>query len=85
MAWPGRGRLAQRRVGAWHGGGRRWHAGYWRHGYWQGGWWGPAFVTGVAVGAMATYPYDSDCWVNEPIYDAYGDYLGQQKVNLCVP
>ena len=44
-----------------------------------------AFVTGVAVGAIATYPYYDDCWAYEPVYDAYGNYLGQQYVNLCLP
>ena len=36
-------------------------------------------------GFLATYPYDSDCWAYEPVFDAYGDYLGQQYMNLCVP
>jgi len=39
----------------------------------------------VAVGAIATYPYYDDCWAYEPVYDAYGNYLGQQYVNLCLP
>jgi len=52
--------------------------------HWRNGW-GPAFVTGVAVGAIATYPYYDDCWAYEPVYDAYGNYLGQQYVNLCLP
>jgi hypothetical protein len=86
----GRGRVAigesDQRPG--HGG-WRWHAGHWRHGYWHNGWWGPAVVAGVAVGALATYPYssgydyDNGCWAYEPVYDAYGNYLGQQYVNIC--
>ena len=62
-------------VGAWHGAlnssnheGGRWRAGYWRHGHWHNGWWGTAY---------------SGCWASEPTYDAYGNYLGQQYVNVC--
>ncbi len=56
--------------GGWHGGG--WGGG-WRGGGWNGGWggrggwgccgwgyggwWGPAFATGLAAGAVASYPY----------------------------
>ena len=39
--------------------------------------------TGVAIGALAAYPYYSDCWDYVPVYDPYGDYLGEQYVNLC--
>jgi hypothetical protein len=75
--------------GGFHGGGWRWHAGHWSHGYWHNGWWGPAVVAGVAAGAFATYPcwggygYDNGCWAYEPAYDAFGNYLGQQYVNIC--
>ena len=50
---------------------------------------GPAVVAGVGVGALATYPYwgdygyDNGCWTYEPAYDAFGNYLGQQYVNIC--
>ncbi|HZZ61843.1 MAG TPA: hypothetical protein VFE63_11805 [Roseiarcus sp.] len=71
--------------GNWHGGAWRWRPGYWRHGYWHGGWWGPAFVAGTAVGDVGTYPYYDSCWVYEPLYDAYGNYPGQQYVNVCAP
>jgi hypothetical protein len=87
-AWHGAGVGAWRSagVGAWHGGGWRWHSGFWRHGFWHNGWWGPAIVTGIAVGAIATYPYNyNDCWAYEPLYDAYGNYLGQQYTNICTP
>jgi hypothetical protein len=78
--------------GGWHGawnGGRSWHPGYWNGGRWYGGWWGPAVVAGLAAGAIATYPYwggygyDNGCWAYRPTYDAYGQYLGQQYVNIC--
>ena len=48
-----------------------------------------AVVAGVAVGALAAYPYwggygyDNGCWAYVPVYDAYGNYLGQQYVNIC--
>jgi hypothetical protein len=78
--------------GGWHGGwagGRSWHPGYWRGGVWYGGWWGPAIAAGVLTGAaIASYPYwgggyGGGCWQVRPIYDGYGNYLGQQSVNVC--
>ena len=83
--------------GGWRGGGwaggRSWHPGYWRGGDWYGGWWGPAIAAGVLAGAaVATYPYwgggygygyGGGCWQVRPTYDAYGNYLGQQSVNVC--
>ena len=83
--------------GGWHGGGWAgrgvWHPGYWRGGYWNNGWWGPAVAAGVLTGAaIASYPYwgggygygyGGGCWQYRPIYDAYGNYLGQQSVNVC--
>ena len=78
--------------GGWHGGG--WHGGGWRGGGWRGGWWGPAVAAGVLTGAaIASYPYwgggygyggyGGGCWQVRPTYDAYGNYLGQQSVNVC--
>jgi hypothetical protein len=81
--------------GGWRGGGwaggRTWHQGYWRGGNWYGGWWGPAVAAGVLTGAaIASYPYwdggygyGGGCWQYRPTYDAYGNYLGQQSVNVC--
>jgi hypothetical protein len=80
--------------GGWHGGWGRgaWHPGYWRGGVWYGGWWGPAIAAGVLTGAaIASYPYwgggygygGGNCWQIRPTYDAYGNYLGQQSVNVC--
>ena len=81
--------------GGWGGRGV-WHGGYWRGGNWYGGWWGPAIAAGVLTGAaIASYPYwgggyedggygyGGDCWQVRPTYDAYGNYLGQQSVNVC--
>ena len=83
--------------GGWHGGGWGgrgvWHGGYWRGGHWYGGWWGPAVAAGVLAGAaIATAPYwggygygygGGGCWQYRPTYDAYGNFLGQQAVNVC--
>jgi hypothetical protein len=78
--------------GGFHGGGG-WHGGYWRGGYWNNGWWGPAIAAGVIGGAaIASYPYwggggydygGGGCWQVRPTYDAYGNFLGQQSVNVC--
>jgi hypothetical protein len=82
-----------------HGGGFRgggWHGGHW-HGGWRGGggWAGPAIVVGLAAGALLAAPYAyggyggygyggyRGCTYYQPMYDAYGDYLGQQLVNGC--
>jgi hypothetical protein len=79
--------------GGWHGGGWGgrgvWHGGYWRGGVWYGGWWGPAIAAGVLTGAaIASAPYwgggyGGGCWQVRPTYDAYGNFLGQQSVNVC--
>ena len=69
--------------GAWHGGGRGWNGG-------GGGWWGPAAVGGLASGALLAAPYygygygyGGSCTAYSPMYDAYGNYIGQQLVNVC--
>ena len=73
--------------GGWHGGG--WHGGGWHRG---GGWWGPAVVGGLAAGALLAAPYyyggygygyGNSCTGYSPMYDAYGNYIGQQLVNVC--
>ena len=78
--------------GGFHGGGVRgggWHGGGW-HG---GGWAGPAIIGGLAAGALLAAPYAygygygpygyGGCTSYQPMYDAYGNYLGQQLVNAC--
>jgi hypothetical protein len=78
--------------GGFHGGG--WHGGGGRGGGWHGGGWaGPAVVGGLAAGALLGAPYAygngygyggyGGCQSYAPIYDAYGNYLGQQLVNGC--
>jgi len=72
--------------GGWHGGGWGWHRGWgWRGGWgpgWGGGWWGAPVVVGgaLAVGAIASA---SSCWQVRPVFDAWGNYLGQSTVNAC--
>lgn len=80
--------------GGWHGGG--WHGGGWHRGGWGGGWAGPAIVGGLAAGALLAAPYAygygygpygyggyGGCRSYAPIYDAYGNYIGQQPVYGC--
>jgi hypothetical protein len=47
----------------------------------------PGVLTGAAI---ATFPYWGDggcggggCWQVRPTYDAYGNFLDQQSVNVC--
>jgi hypothetical protein len=76
----------------WHGGGRGgggWHGGGgWRGGGWHGGWWGPGVVGGLAAGALLAAPYYygygyNSCTAYQPMYDGYGNYVGQQLVRTC--
>jgi len=78
--------------GGWHGGGWGWRGGWGGRGYWGGnGWrWGPAIAAGaLTAGAIAasSYPYYgygyNSCWQVRPVYDAYGNYIGQSTVNVC--
>jgi hypothetical protein len=77
--------------GGWHGGGGGWHGGGWHgRGWGGGGWAGPAIVGGLAAGALLAAPYAygngygyGGCTSYAPIYDAYGNYLGQQPVYGC--
>jgi hypothetical protein len=72
--------------GGGHGGGGNWHGGggnHWHGG--GGGGWGPAAVglgvLGLAAGAaIAAQP---NCQAYQPVYDGYGNYMGQQLVNVC--
>ena len=66
------------------------HGGGWHGGGWHGGWAGPAVVGGLAAGALLAAPYAyggyrgyGGCTYYQPMYDAYGNYLGQQLVNGC--
>ncbi len=47
---------------------------------------GPAVVGGLAAGALLAAPYygyGGSCNTYTPMYDAYGNYIGQQLVNVC--
>ena len=78
--------------GGWHGGGPHggWHGGG-PHGGWHGGGWaGPAIIGGLAAGALLAAPYAygpgygyGGCTTYAPVYDAYGNPIGQQPVNVC--
>jgi hypothetical protein len=39
-------------------------------------------IAGVAAGGYWG-GYGDGCWTYQPVYDAYGRYLGQQYVNIC--
>ena len=86
-AFHGGGRMGGgwHRGGGWHGGGR---------GGWHGGGWAvPAVVGGLAAGALLAAPYAygygyngygyGGCAAYQPMYDAYGNYIGQQLVRTC--
>ena len=90
-AFHGGGRVG----GGWHGGGG-WRGGGWHGGGWHGGGWaGPAVVGGLAAGALLAAPYAygygpygysygyGGCAGYQPMYDAYGNYIGQQLVRTC--
>jgi hypothetical protein len=65
-----------------HGGGFGPHGG-WGHGGWGHGSWGPGYGVGVGIGVVDTgYAYDG-CVGYRPIYDVYGNYVGQRAVNVC--
>jgi hypothetical protein len=67
------------------------HGGGWGGGWRAGGWgWGPAVVSGLAAGAIVgslASPYNygnygcGACTV--PLYDQWGNYIGNQLVNAC--
>ena len=77
--------------GGWHGGG--WHGGGWHRGGWGGGV-GPDRLSSAdwllarclrRPMRMAAYGYGGygGCTSYAPIYDAYGNYIGQQPVYGC--
>jgi hypothetical protein len=83
--------------GGWRGGGGGWHGGGRGGGWHGGGWAGPAVVGGLAAGALLAAPYAygygygypyggygyGGCTAYQPMYDAYGNYIGQQLVRTC--
>jgi hypothetical protein len=58
--------------------GRRFfHPGFFRNGVWIDGWWGPTVLVSAGWGGYG------GCWSYQPVYDAWGRYLGQNYVNVC--
>ena len=53
------------------------HHGFFRNGVFINGWWGPAVVT------TAWWGGNDGCWTYRPVYDASGNYLGYNYVNIC--
>jgi len=47
---------------------RFFHPGFFVNGVWVNSWWGG---------------YGNSCWDYRPVYDAWGNFFGQQYVNLC--
>ncbi len=45
--------------------------------------WGPGLVIGLAGAAIAADVAAQDCWRWQPVYDAYGNYIGRRRVNVC--
>jgi hypothetical protein len=72
---------------AMHGPGPRPDVGF--HGHDHGGLgWGPAVGAGIggglAAGAIAgSWAAQNSCYQPEPIYDAYGNFVGNQTVYVC--
>lgn len=65
------------------GASRVWNPGRRSGSVWYAGWWGPASTVSVVDG----YAFDSDsgaaCSEVQPVYSAYGNYLGKQIISLC--
>jgi hypothetical protein len=92
--WGGGGGGGWGRGGGWGGGGwghAVWGGGGWGRGGWGGGgYWAGAALTGLAVGAAAaSYPYGygygygnyyGGCVARQPAYDAWGNFIGYQRV-----
>ncbi|MFV0279189.1 MAG: hypothetical protein ACK5JM_00345 [Rhodoblastus sp.] len=64
------------------GWGYRGYRGY-RGGYGAGPWIAGA-IGGLALGAMAAGAYNNyGCIANQPVYDAWGNFLGYQRVRVA--
>ena len=53
------------------------------HGHGHGFWGGPGLVLGLAGAAIAAGVAADACVRYEPVYDAYGNYIGRRPVNMC--
>jgi hypothetical protein len=52
---------------------------FWHHGY---GWGPVAVVGGIGLGA-AIASQDYGCVRYQPMYDRWGNYIGQRQINVC--
>jgi hypothetical protein len=52
------------------------------YGYGYGHGWGPVGLFGLAAGAAIAYD-NAGCVRYQPIYDNWGNYIGQRPVNVC--
>jgi hypothetical protein len=55
----------------------------WNH--YHGGFWGPGIALGVIglAGAAAYAASEDDCIRHRPIYDHWGNYMGERSFNVC--
>ena len=53
------------------------------HGHSHGYWGGPGLVFGLAGAALLAGVAAETCVRYEPIFDAYGNYMGRRPVNMC--
>jgi hypothetical protein len=42
-------------------------------------------AAGALAGSYYNNYYNNGCIQNQPVYDAYGNYIGSQAVNVCGP
>ena len=55
----------------------------WPHPHWGGhGYWVPGVAVGL-IGAIAAGAIVNNCYVQQPIYDGYGNVVGYRPVNTC--
>lgn len=57
----------------------------WGYGGWGWGGFGVGAATGLAIAATAAQPaYYGDCYLaRQPVYDAYGNFVGYRQVQVC--
>lgn len=55
-----------------------WHAHGGYHGYW-----GPGLVFGLAGAAILAGAAANNCYVEQPMYDRYGNFVGYRTINTC--
>ena len=53
------------------------------HGHPHRFWGGPGLAFGLAGAALLAGAAAESCLSYEPVYDAYGNYVGRRPVNMC--